>query len=153
MDSRARTQAGPQTTSSAPRQETSENTSGLKSLLAIDDDPTAAELIVKLANRCGYVGRSLSSTRNIRQVLKEWQPDVLTLDLCMPEEDGFQVLSVLQQVGYKGQVIIISGKGEWLRKAACELAEIKDVNVVTHMQKPINVQAFRDLLKSLQPAP
>jgi CheY-like chemotaxis protein len=149
MDSRARTQAGPQTTSPAPPEEASD---GLRSLLAVDDDQTAAELIVKLANRCGYVGRSLTNTRNIRQVLKEWQPDVLTLDLCMPEEDGFQLLSVLQQVGYKGQVIIISGKGEWLRKAACELAEIKEVNVVTHLQKPINVQAFRNLLKSLQPA-
>jgi len=122
----------------------------VKCLLAIDDDPDAAHLIAQIANKSGYEARALTDTRGVRQVLNEWQPDVLTLDLCMPDEDGFQLLTVLQQAGFKGPLIVISGKDGWLRQAACDLAEVRGISVATHLQKPIDVQGFRDLLNTLQ---
>jgi DNA-binding NtrC family response regulator len=150
MESRGRRKkAGPQQTRPAPLGGARDNSTDVKWLLAIHDDPVAAQLIIRIANKCGYLGRALSDTRNIRSVLREWQPEVLTLDLCMPEDDGFQILSVLQSVGFNGQVVIISGKDQWMRKAACDLAEVREINIVTHLQKPIDVQGFRDLLMTL----
>jgi CheY-like chemotaxis protein len=122
----------------------------VKSLLAIDDNADAAGLIVRIANKCGFSGRALSDTRDVRKLLKEWQPDVLTLDLCMPEEDGFQIIAILEEVQFRGHLVVISGKDEWLRKAACDLAELRGIKIATHLQKPINVQSFRDVLTTLQ---
>jgi len=97
----------------------------VKSLLAIDDNADAAGLIVRIANKCGFSGRALSDTRDVRKLLEEWQPDVLTLDLCMPEEDGFQIIAILEEVQFRGHLVVISGKDEWLRKSACDLAELR----------------------------
>ena len=49
------------------------------------------------------------------------QPDVLTLDLCMPNRDGMEIPSHLEALGFKGQ-IIISEPDDWLRKQARDLA-------------------------------
>src|SRR5258705_13260711 len=102
MQSRARAlRFEAQQTSPTPLM-TREKGGGTKRLLAIDDDPDAAQLIIKIANKCGYLGRSVSDTHDIRNVLKEWRPDILTLDLCMPQEDGFEILLLLQEVEFVG---------------------------------------------------
>jgi DNA-binding response OmpR family regulator len=115
---------------------------GVKSLLAVDDNPDAAHLIVRISNKCGYLGRALSDTRDIRHVLKEWQPDVLTLDLCMPEEDGFQILPILQEVEFKGHLVVISGKDEWLRKSGMRAGRVtgdQNRNALAQADKRSNI--------------
>ena len=66
-------------------------------LLAVDDNSDSAELIARVASKCGYDARSMTDPSTLARVLDEWKPQVLTLDLCMPEEDGISVLSLLTQ--------------------------------------------------------
>jgi YesN/AraC family two-component response regulator len=68
----------------------------------------------------------------------------------MPHKDGFSILATLQEVGFKGSLIIISAQNDWLRKAACQLAEVNGIEVTSHLQKPINIHALRDLLNTLR---
>ena len=62
-------------------------------LLAVDDNSDSAELIVRVASKCGYEARPMTDLRPLRSVLEEWKPHVLTLDLVMPQEDGIAILS------------------------------------------------------------
>jgi CheY-like chemotaxis protein len=121
-------------------------------LLAVDDNPDSAELIARVASKLGYETRSVIEPRDIPAILGAWQPDVLTLDLCMPEEDGVNVLAMLKKNGFTGRVIIISGQDSWLRKTAARLAEAHGLTVVDDLSKPVELKSLRDLLVSLQAA-
>lgn len=119
-------------------------------LLAIDDHADSAELIARVAAKLGYDSRAAASPAELRDKLVSWQPDILTLDLCMPEEDGLGVFSLLQQQGFGGRIVIISGHDEWLRRAAGRLAWAKGLNIVGNLSKPIDLKTLRGLLAGLE---
>lgn len=121
-------------------------------LLAIDDHADSAELIARVAAKLGYDARSAASPDALRNVLATWPPDILTLDLCMPEEDGLGVFSLLEQQGFGGRIIIISGHDEWLRRSAGRLASAKGLNIAGNLSKPIDLKILRGLLAELEAA-
>jgi len=45
--------------------------------------------------------------------VKTYEPDILILDLFMPQMDGFQVLKELNERGYKGKIIVLSCHDEF----------------------------------------
>jgi DNA-binding NtrC family response regulator len=118
-------------------------------LLAVDDNSDSAELIARVAAKLGYESRSMTESSTLAQVLGEWSPQVLTLDLCMPEEDGISVLSLLTENGFSGQVVIISGQDEWFRKTARRLATARGLNVADDLCKPVDIKALREVLARL----
>jgi DNA-binding NtrC family response regulator len=118
-------------------------------LLAIDDNVDSAELIARVAGKCGYAAQCMSDTRTLSEVLESWNPQVLTLDLCMPQEDGIALISSIKASGFSGTLIIISGQDDWLRRAAAKLAVARGIDVVHDMAKPIDVKTLRDLLAKL----
>lgn len=119
------------------------------SLLVVDDDSDAAGLVLRVATRCGYDAVSVLETSTLDSVLRNMQPDVLTLDLCMPRTDGIETLSHLQALGFRGHLIIISGQDDWLRKQARDLALGRGLNVADEMGKPLDLNALRNLLTRL----
>ncbi len=118
-------------------------------LLVVDDDSDAAGLVLRVASRCGYDAVSVIEMRTLEGVLRNMQPDVLTLDLCMPHKDGIEILAHLKTIEFKGQIIIISGQDDWLRKQARDLALTRGLNVSAEMGKPLDLNALRGLLMRL----
>lgn len=125
---------------------------GIKRLLAVDDNPDSAELVVRVAAKCGYEARAMSDARSLPDVLHTWKPDVLTLDLCMPEEDGIALLAKLKGAGFSGNLIIVSGQDNWLRKTAGRLAEARGLKVAEDLAKPVDLSALRAVLGKLKTA-
>jgi DNA-binding NtrC family response regulator len=121
-------------------------------LLAIDDSADSADLVARIATKCGYEAQAVSDPSSVRALVASWKPEVLTLDLCMPEADGIDLLSVLAESGFNGLLIIISGQDGWFRKAAGRLAETRGLKVVDDLQKPVDIAALRELLSRLRPA-
>lgn len=121
-----------------------------KRLLAVDDNADSAELVARLAAKGGYETRSLTDTRSLRAVLKDWKPEVITLDLCMPEEDGIGIFATLHESGFRGDLVIISGQDDWLRKTASRLASARGLRVAADLSKPVDLSVLRGLLAKLQ---
>jgi len=119
-------------------------------LLAVDDSVDSADLVARVATKCGYDAQATSDPRRVRALVTSWKPEILTLDLCMPEADGIDLLAVLEEAGYDGVLVIISGQDGWFRKAASRLAETRGLKVVDDLQKPVNIAALRDLLSRLR---
>ena len=121
-------------------------------LLAIDDNSDSAELIARAAGKCGYEARAIVDTRDLPQIITTWKPDIVTLDLCMPEDDGVNVMPVLKHNGFRGRLIIISGQDSWLRKTASRLAVAHGLTVVDDLAKPVELKSLYDLLGRLKAA-
>jgi two-component system chemotaxis response regulator CheB len=119
-------------------------------LLAVDDCADSAGLVARVAAKCGYEAQATSDPMTVKALVVSWRPEVLTLDLCMPEADGIDLLAVLEEAGFNGLLVIISGQDGWFRKAASRLAETRGLRVVDDLQKPVDIAALRALLSRLR---
>lgn len=65
-------------------------------VLVIDDDPTFQELMHRFLSQEGIEIISASNAQEAMQLAKEIEPDVITLDVMMPQQDGWSVLMQLK---------------------------------------------------------
>ncbi len=65
-------------------------------VLVIDDDPSARDLLQRFLNREGYQVYSAATGADGVRLAQEIFPDVITLDVMMPGMDGWAVLSELK---------------------------------------------------------
>jgi CheY-like chemotaxis protein len=68
----------------------------MANILVIDDDPDAAELVSRMLTRAGHEVEIASNGRNAIMRLTGVLPDLVLLDLRMPEMDGVHFLEVLR---------------------------------------------------------
>ncbi len=115
-------------------------------LLAIDDDEDCADLIVRAAAKCGYEGLPITNADSLADAVARWRPDVVTLDIGMPNVDGADALALLADVNFKGQVIIVSGKPDWQRKLVADLGLRLGLAIAGNEQKPVDIARLRRLL-------
>jgi DNA-binding response OmpR family regulator len=61
-------------------------------IVAIDDDPELLTLIAMLLRRIGAEAKTFYDSRAALQYLKNETPDLIILDLMLPDVDGFEIL-------------------------------------------------------------
>ena len=66
------------------------------SILLVDDLPENLQLLSELLIQLGYTVRSVTSGRMALKTLNVKQPDLILLDIKMPEMDGYQVCTTLK---------------------------------------------------------
>ena len=67
-----------------------------KTVLIIDDDPTVSSLMQRHLIKNGYNVLAADSGKTGLKMAREKQPDVITLDILMPEIDGWSTLRALK---------------------------------------------------------
>lgn len=82
-----------------------------KKIMVVDDDPAIVEYLTSLFQDNGYVTCSASDGSRALEVLERERPDLLTLDLEMPEEWGPRFFSKFSRKPEFKElpVIVISG--------------------------------------------
>jgi PAS domain S-box-containing protein len=66
-------------------------------VLVVEDDTDTRDLLRRLLNRAGWVVLEAENGRVALQQVAERQPELILLDLMMPEMDGFAFLEALRQ--------------------------------------------------------
>ncbi|MBI3417748.1 MAG: response regulator, partial [Verrucomicrobia bacterium] len=80
---------------------------GAPRILVIDDDPNVHRLIEMALKPAGYRLRFAASGEEGLQLAKELHPAVITLDVMMPEKDGWSVLTALKSDPELAQIPVI----------------------------------------------
>src|SRR6266545_3099108 len=80
-------------------------------ILPIDDEPSVRGLLATLLERKGYDVVLAESGRQGLEVFTRARPDVVLLDLSMPEMDELAVLRQLRVLDGEKPVIILTGAG------------------------------------------
>ncbi|MBL8154823.1 MAG: response regulator [Anaerolineae bacterium] len=65
-------------------------------LLAIDDDPTARELISRFMLKEGFIVHTAQDGAEGIRLARDYRPDAILLDVMMPQQDGWSVLNSLK---------------------------------------------------------
>jgi len=76
-------------------------------VLVVDDDPNARELLCRHLQRGGYAVRTAANGEEAMQLARTLKPDVVTLDVLMPQMDGWAVLSAMKQDGALAEIPVI----------------------------------------------
>jgi DNA-binding response OmpR family regulator len=121
------------------------------SLLAVDDDPSSAELVVRVSERCGFEAFATSDSRGVVELVRQLSPDILAVDICMPNVDALDLFKMLAEDKYDGSIIIVSGQDQSTLYSAAKFAESLGLRRPKTMQKPLNFQDLRFWLNSLVP--
>jgi signal transduction histidine kinase/CheY-like chemotaxis protein len=68
-----------------------------QTVLVVDDDPGILEMNSRLVEQTGRQALTARSGREALTILEQTHPDLILLDLVMPEMDGFAVLDALRE--------------------------------------------------------
>lgn len=118
-------------------------------LLIIDDDPGVVDIVCRVANEMEFDVHSTNG-RQTENVYKEFAPDVIILDILMPEIDGFEVLQMLEAQQNKARVIILSGSPDSYRKIAQSLGTAINISIAGNIRKPFRINELRTILKEIK---
>ncbi len=113
-------------------------------ILVVDDDPNIRSMLVALFRREGYRLYEAKNGRQALEVMRSGEPQIVVLDLMMPEVSGFDVLRIRADDPElrKIPVIVISAA------AHQSIRELVEQGICALLPKPFDLDALRALVQS-----
>lgn len=121
------------------------NAPNMEKILVIDDSSTNIVLLDALLQREGYeVITSLGAIEGLKYV-ENLKPDLILLDLLMPEVNGFDFMKSFNQMDNSKEipVIIVSAVGTSENKKIS-----KELGATNFINKPVDIPALLNLIKN-----
>jgi len=121
-------------------------------ILIVDDDPDTAEQLVRFVASDASETRVVTESAKAERTFEEFEPDLVLLDLHMPDPDGFEVLRRLQPfrtaLGFLPVIVLTGDTGKSARNEALILG------ANDYVTKPLDRQEVvlrvRNLLRTRQ---
>ena len=111
----------------------------VRQVLVVEDEPLLRGIIVRnLASR-GHAVREAGSAAEALQALASERPDLLLLDINLPDRTGWDVLRDLAARGEAVPTVVVSA----VRVSPAKLAEFKPL---AYLPKPFPIEALLRLL-------
>jgi len=115
-------------------------------VLVADDHRDSADTLAVLINLWGHEAHAVFDGRAALQAAATFQPDVLILDILMPNLDGFQLAEALRRGNAADRTAIIAHSAyfddDYRRKAI-------EVGIDHYLLKPVDPTYLRSLLQGI----
>ena len=115
-------------------------------IYVVEDDTNISEIETFALKNVGYDVESFGTARAFYQALKEKHPDLILLDIMLPDEDGLSIISgIRKNIATKDiPVIMVTAKSS-------ELDKVKglDAGADDYMTKPFGVMELISRVKAL----
>ncbi len=115
----------------------------VRKILVVDDDPLVTRLVKELLKIQGFAVETAKDGIDAMIMVKKEKPDLIVLDIMMPELNGYEVLRALKfSDEYKSiPVILLTAREEELDK---RIGQMMDID---YLQKPLNREAFLEKIQ------
>ena len=85
-------------------------------VLVVDDEPMVTDWLKMIIEQAGngnggYEVRSAAIGSRATEIFRAWRPDVVLLDIVLPDVDGIELLRQLKTIDASPEMIVISGVG------------------------------------------
>jgi DNA-binding response OmpR family regulator len=107
----------------------------------VDDDRFVREMLELGLSREGFIVKTAADGMAALQLVREWAPDAIVLDVMMPKIDGLALLPKLREIT-QAPILMLTAKGETADKVASLGAGADD-----YLVKPF---IFEELIARLQ---
>jgi DNA-binding response OmpR family regulator len=116
-------------------------------ILLVEDDEQIANMIMYTFQHAGLPAAHVDNGRAAIEFLDEWKPDLIVLDLMLPEVSGWQVLEYAQgKYGNDVKVIVTTARSDPANKLTGKLHL-----VAKYMVKPFNPQDLVTTIRDFFP--
>lgn len=122
---------------------------GPSRVLVVDDEPMVLEVVTTYLERDGYEVATASSGTEALAALERWRPDLLVLDVMLPEIDGFDLLGRIRRAGDMPVILLTARTEEPDRVLGLELGA--DDYVVKPFSPRELAARVRSVLRRSQP--
>ena len=120
---------------------------GIIRVLIVEDRDAFAGFLRVVAAGCGYEPRILQLRERFEDVVSDWNPDIVVLDILMPERDGIELIGALAEAAYGGQLILVSGAEEFYLTMAAKHAHDRGLALSATLRKPCRAEELRQALR------
>ncbi|WP_247237686.1 response regulator transcription factor [Telluribacter sp. SYSU D00476] len=115
-------------------------------VLVVDDDPDIVELLEYNLQKEGYFVETASNGKKAIEIAKDFVPDLILLDIMMPQMDGIETARVLRQTAELRHVYIL-----FLTARSEEYSEVAafEIGADDYITKPIKPRALMSRINAL----
>jgi EAL domain-containing protein (putative c-di-GMP-specific phosphodiesterase class I)/FixJ family two-component response regulator len=119
-------------------------------ILVLDDESFMLKLLAHMLAGLGF--NSVTTCDNGSEALQLVSasgnpPNLILLDLQMPEMDGVEFARKLVEHNYSGNLILVSGEEERVLQMAEKLIQAHRITVLGHLKKPVSVARLSMLME------
>ena len=115
-------------------------------LLIIDDDINITKVYARVANQLGFEVQVIHDPLLATEAFLAFTPDVVMLDMIMPEKDGVDVLHEILTSGEPARIIVSSGYGDAMLRLATGVGAFHGSDRVSVLKKPVRSAELKQVL-------
>lgn len=114
-------------------------------ILIVDDESTTSDLVTALLQKDGHELRTAKNGAEALATLAEKTPDLIVMDVSMPEMDGYTLVSHLSADGATRDIPVVVMTGKDSLRDTFRLF----TNVADFFAKPFDVKALRHRVQEI----
>lgn len=120
-------------------------------ILVLDDESFMLKLLNRILSNLGYGSITLcdsgrAALEKIANADADTVPNVILLDLNMPEMDGIEFVRHLGELHYPGSLILVSGEDERILQTTEKLVRAHKIPILGYLHKPVTPDALAAML-------
>ena len=112
-------------------------------ILIVEDDIGSLELFQRYLIKHNFRFVSTSKGEEVLKLAKEYKPDLIVLDILLPDKDGWQVLKELKEDPQVSSIPVV------VCSILSEKKKAFSLGAIDYIEKPVNEEAFIQRLKRL----
>jgi len=123
------------------------NNTTVKRIICIEDEPEMIDLIQLILNRRGFKVTGAAGGKEGLQMVRDTHPDLVLLDLMMPDMDGWEVYQQMKadETTRGIPVIVVTAKAQNIDKVlGLHIAKVDD-----YIAKPFSPQELIDSVERI----
>jgi CheY-like chemotaxis protein len=125
-----------------------EDRGGAARILVVDDDFATRHLLVKELQPLGYITATASSGGEAIRIIKSHAPNLVVIDVMLPEVDGFQICRAIKQSRMYNHIPVI------LMSAVIDSGRVTDdvlrrYGADAYFEKPLNTDRIKRRIREL----
>jgi len=120
-----------------------------KSVCVLDDDPHIAAMISRMLVVSGFTARHFTAPSPFLNEVSNSKPELVILDLALGQVDAIDIIRQLENISYKGRVLLISGRAEEILSEVERIGARHGLTMLGSLKKPFHVHQLKTVLKDL----
>ncbi|MDH5387696.1 MAG: response regulator [Gammaproteobacteria bacterium] len=119
-------------------------------LLIVDDEPDMGEFASFAGEVTGYEVITMSSGKDFQEAYLLMSPDLLLMDVAIPDIDAIGLLEWLGSAGNRCPIILMSGHGDYMLNWAKTVGTDLGMSVIDTLSKPIALEDLEKILTEIK---
>jgi signal transduction histidine kinase/CheY-like chemotaxis protein len=117
---------------------------GAMKILVVDDNRPAADGLKKLLSLKGHDVQSVYDGTSALGTVKKWTPEVILLDIGLPDMQGYEVASRMRELGVQSVIVALTGYGQDSDRRRAEASGFNH-----HLTKPVALSELEEVLREV----